>query len=63
MTSVKPSDLGEVKITDHFDLSNKNFLITGGGRGIGFACAKAIAQLGGGVVVIDMAVQLVDSTL
>lgn len=50
-------DLSEVKITDRFDLSNKNFLITGGGRGIGFACAKAIAQLGGGVAVIDTAAE------
>ncbi|KAJ6084959.1 hypothetical protein N7499_004588 [Penicillium canescens] len=60
MASVDPSDLGEVKITDRFDLSNKNFLITGGGRGIGFACAKAIAQLGGGVAVIDTAAQPVE---
>jgi NAD(P)-dependent dehydrogenase (short-subunit alcohol dehydrogenase family) len=60
MTSVNASHLGEVKITDRFDLSNNNFLITGGGRGIGFACAKAIAQLGGGVAVIDTAAQPVE---
>lgn len=47
------TDLGEVKVTDRFDLTGRNYLITGGGRGIGFACAKAIAQLGGGVAVID----------
>lgn len=55
MASSNPKDLGEVKVTDRFDLSGKNFLITGGGRGIGFACAKAVAQLGGGVAVIDTA--------
>lgn len=49
------SELGEIKVTDRFSLKGKNFLITGGGRGIGFACAKAIAQLGGGVAVIDRA--------
>lgn len=55
MTTFNPSGLGDVKITDRFDLSNKNFLITGGGGGIGFACAKAIAQLGGSVAIIDTA--------
>lgn len=53
MATAVGSDMGNVKVTDRFDLSDKNFLITGGGRGIGFACAKAIAQLGGGVAVID----------
>lgn len=53
MDSTAHTDLGEIKVTDRFDLTGRNFLITGGGRGIGFACAKAIAQLGGGVAVID----------
>jgi hypothetical protein len=34
MATVNASDLGEIKVTDRFDLSSKNFLITGGGRGI-----------------------------
>ncbi|KAJ3530323.1 hypothetical protein NM208_g9372 [Fusarium decemcellulare] len=55
MTTSNPSGLSDVKVTDRFDLSNKNFLITGGGGGIGFACAKAIAQLGGSVAIIDTA--------
>ncbi|UPL00215.1 hypothetical protein LCI18_011149 [Fusarium solani-melongenae] len=55
MTSVPQANASEVKVTDRFDLSGKNFLITGGGGGIGFACAKAIAQLGGGVAIIDTA--------
>src|SRR6201999_3894223 len=53
MATVDGNNTSEVKVTDRFNLGNKNFLITGGGRGIGFACAKAIAQLGGGVAVID----------
>ncbi|KAI8711468.1 hypothetical protein NCS52_01410200 [Fusarium sp. LHS14.1] len=57
MTSVPQVNAGEVKVTDRFDLSGKNFLITGGGGGIGFACAKAIAQLGGGVAIIDTALK------
>lgn len=48
--TISPSD---VPVTSRFNLSGRNYLITGGGRGIGFACAKAIAQLGGGVAVID----------
>lgn len=42
------------KPTDRFDLTGKNFLVTGGGRGIGLATCKGIMQLGGGVAVIDM---------
>lgn len=53
MTASSQNDLSEVKVTDRFNLTGRNFLITGGGRGIGFACAKAIAQLGGGIAVID----------
>lgn len=53
MAAVQSNDLSEVKVTDRFSLVGKNFLITGGGRGIGFACGKAIAQLGGSVAVVD----------
>lgn len=60
MASVNASDLGEFKVTEHFNLSNKNFLITRGGRGISFACTKAIAQLSGSVAVIDTAAQPVE---
>ncbi|RBA18096.1 hypothetical protein FPRO05_11112 [Fusarium proliferatum] len=60
MTTFNPRALGDVKVTDRFDLTGKNFLITGGGGGIGFACAKAIAQLGGGVAVIDTAPEPVE---
>ncbi|KAI3580340.1 hypothetical protein IWW34DRAFT_695154 [Fusarium oxysporum f. sp. albedinis] len=60
MTTFNPRGLGDVKVTDRFDLTGKNFFITGGGGGIGFACAKAIAQLGGGVAVIDTAPEPVE---
>ncbi|KAM0219155.1 hypothetical protein ACHAQD_006677 [Fusarium lateritium] len=60
MTTFNPRELGDVKVTDRFDLSNRNFLITGGGGGIGFACAKAIAQLGGSIAVIDTAPEPVE---
>lgn len=39
-------DLSEIKITDRMSLKDKNFLVTGGARGIGFAVCKSIAQLG-----------------
>ena len=60
MANVSEHDLSEVKVTDRLSLANKNFLISGGGRGVGFACAKAIAQLGGGVAVIDTALEPVE---
>lgn len=60
MAIVSKQDLSEFQVTDRFSLANKNFRITGGGRGIGFACAKAIAHLGGGVAVIDTALEPVD---
>lgn len=37
-----------------FDLKGKNFVITGGGRGIGYAATRAIAEMGGNVAVMDL---------
>lgn len=38
-----------------FKLSNKNFLVTGGARGIGYSAVRAIAEMGGNVCVWDRA--------
>lgn len=45
-------DLKSVKAL--FDLTDKNFIVTGGGRGIGYAITRAIAEMGGNVAVLDV---------
>ncbi|CAI7634390.1 unnamed protein product [Penicillium glandicola] len=37
-----------------FDLSGRNYIVTGGAQGIGFAVTRAIAEMGGNVAVIDI---------
>jgi len=37
-----------------FDLKDRNYIITGGGRGIGYAITRAIAEMGGNVAVLDI---------
>jgi sorbose reductase len=37
-----------------FNLNDKNFIVTGGGRGIGYAITRAIAEMGGNVAVLDV---------
>src|SRR5690349_5646747 len=37
-----------------FDLKGGNYVLTGGGRGIGYACTRAIAEMGGNVAVLDV---------
>lgn len=54
MTDRRGDASNDQKPTDRFDLTGKNFLVTGGGRGIGLATCKGIMQLGGGVACIDM---------
>lgn len=41
-------------------MKDKTVLVTGGGRGIGFAICKAVAQLGGNVAVLDALPEPVD---
>lgn len=36
-----------------FDLTGRNFVVTGGGRGIGYAAARGIAEFGGNVSILD----------
>lgn len=47
----------EIKITDRFSMKGKTVLVTGGGRGIGLAICKAVAQLGGNIAVLDALAQ------
>jgi NAD(P)-dependent dehydrogenase (short-subunit alcohol dehydrogenase family) len=37
-----------------FDLNGRNYIVTGGAQGIGFAVTRAIAEMGGNVAVIDV---------
>lgn len=43
-----------------FELTGKNFMVTGGGRGIGYAATRAIAEMGGNVAVLDVLPKPVD---
>lgn len=52
-TAIKSNDIRENSIADRMSMKGKTVLVTGGGRGIGFAITKAIAQMGGNVAVID----------
>lgn len=47
----------EIKLTDRLSMKGKTVLVTGGGRGIGLAICKAIAQLGGNIAVVDALAQ------
>ena len=42
-----------LKVTDRLSLKDKTIVVTGGGRGIGLAISKSIAQLGGNIAVLD----------
>ena len=37
-----------------FDLKGRNYIVTGGGRGIGYAITRAIAEMGGNVAALDV---------
>lgn len=43
----------DLSIAERMSMKGKTVLVTGGGRGIGLAITKAIAQMGGNVAVID----------
>lgn len=43
-----------------FDLKDRNFIVTGGGQGIGFAVVRAIAEYGGNIAVLDIRDQPID---
>ncbi|KAK9438731.1 NAD(P)-binding domain protein [Metarhizium brunneum] len=37
-----------------FELRNRSYIVTGGAQGIGFACTRAICEMGGNVAVFDI---------
>ncbi|RBR11051.1 uncharacterized protein FIESC28_09196 [Fusarium coffeatum] len=37
-----------------FELTGRNYIVTGGAQGIGFACTRAICEMGGNVAVLDI---------
>ena len=37
-----------------FELRGRNYIVTGGAQGIGFACTRAICEMGGNVAVFDI---------
>jgi sorbose reductase len=43
-----------------FELRGRNYVITGGAGGIGFAAARAICELGGNVAILDVQQRPVD---
>ncbi|KAJ9650379.1 hypothetical protein H2198_010314 [Neophaeococcomyces mojaviensis] len=43
----------EENVLDRFSLKDRNYIVTGGGQGIGFAMTQAICQMGGNVAVLD----------
>ena len=54
------ADEGLESVKDLLCLKDRNFVITGGGRGIGYAVTRAIAEMGGNVAVLDMLDKPVD---
>lgn len=46
-----------------YDLKGRTAVVTGGGQGIGFACAQALGEAGAAVVVADMRAERVDSAV
>jgi len=57
-TSLHDGDLSSIR--PMFDLKGKTFVVTGGGRGIGYAATRAIAEMGGNVAVMDLLPKPVD---
>ncbi|KAK5315643.1 hypothetical protein LTR70_006634 [Exophiala xenobiotica] len=41
-------------VRQRFELNGRNYIVTGGGQGIGFAVAEAICEMGGNVGVLDL---------
>lgn len=41
-------------VRSKFDLKGRNYVVTGGGQGIGYGAARAICEMGGNVAVLDI---------
>jgi hypothetical protein len=52
--STKLADGDLRPLVPSLSLRGKNFVVTGGGRGIGYAATRAIAEMGGNVSVLDV---------
>jgi NAD(P)-dependent dehydrogenase (short-subunit alcohol dehydrogenase family) len=48
------------KVRASFELTNRNYIVTGGAQGIGLALTQAIAEMGGNVAVLDIQDKPVD---
>lgn len=51
------SDGDLISTKGRFDLTGRNYVVTGGGRGIGYAAVRAIAEAGGNISVLDAAAE------
>ncbi|RMD41168.1 hypothetical protein DV735_g3957, partial [Chaetothyriales sp. CBS 134920] len=51
-TAPPPEPLQDVR--PRFELKGRNYIVTGGAQGIGFASTRAIAEMGGNVAVLDI---------
>ncbi|KAG8666623.1 hypothetical protein FPOAC2_11739 [Fusarium poae] len=49
---MSPEPLQDVR--PMFELRGRNYIVTGGAQGIGFACTRAICEMGGNVAVLDI---------
>src|SRR5437868_5076078 len=54
MRSIRSSRARRNVYLDRFKLTGRNAFITGGGRGIGLACADALAEAGAHVIIADV---------
>jgi len=54
VTTAQASTQGNSDVRNMFFLKGRNYIVTGGGQGIGFAMTRAICQMGGNVAVLDL---------
>lgn len=49
-----------IPLKNRFSLTGRNYIVTGGARGIGYAAVRAIAESGGNISILDAASRPVD---